>query len=361
MRQSNWSIGGRNKGQVVSNANIKTHVALWEAYKARLSAIRVIDPACGSGAFLNEVFDFLFREGQTINRTLETFYGGQGSLFRWDTHILANNIFGVDINRESVEITKLSLWLKTANRNEKLSYLDANIRTGNSLIKERSVAGDLAFDWNTEFADIMTGGRFDVVVGNPPYVDSEAMARSWAREREYISNTYSQTKGNWDLYIAFLELGCNLLSNDGYLAFITPDKWISKDFGTEIRKRILPGLVSILPVGRGVFESALVDSIITTVSSKPVAMLQSLYVTDGEVSTTASIDKSGINGEQGFDQLLSPHLALLQKLEGASQRCINSIARSRKTPAPRPIPTSLEKFSAMPVQLMHLSPLSNTK
>jgi hypothetical protein len=317
---------GRNKGQVISNANVKKHIVLWEAYKERFSLIRVLDPACGSGAFLNEAFDFLFREGQTINRTLETFYGGQGSLFRWDTHILSNNIFGVDINRESVEITKLSLWLKTANRNEKLSYLDANIRTGNSLIKERSIAGDLAFDWNAEFSDIMADGRFDVVVGNPPYVDSEAMARSWAREREYISSTYRQTKGNWDLYIAFLELGCNLLSNDGYLAFITPDKWISKDFGTEIRKRILPGLVSILPVGRGVFESALVDSIITTISSKPVAMLQSLTVADGEVSTAASIDKLGITGEQGFDQLLSPHLALLQKLEAASDRRINSIA-----------------------------------
>lgn len=102
-------------------------------------------------------------EGQIINRTLETSCGGQTSLFRWNTHILANNIFGVDINRESVEITKLSLWLKTANRNEKLSLLDANIRTGNSLIKERSVAGELAFDWTTGFAEIMASGRFDVV------------------------------------------------------------------------------------------------------------------------------------------------------------------------------------------------------
>jgi hypothetical protein len=317
---------GRNKGKVVSNANVKQHIALWEAYKSRLSSIRVIDPACGSGAFLNEVFDFLFREGQVINRTLETFYGGQGSLFRWDTHILANNIYGVDINRESVEITKLSLWLKTANRNEKLSYLDDNIKTGNSLIKDRSIAGALAFDWGTEFAEIMASGRFDVVVGNPPYVDSEAMAKYWAREREYISSTFSQTKGNWDLYVAFLELGCNLLSETGYLAFITPDKWISKDFGVEIRKRVLPGLVSILPVGRGVFESALVDSIITTISRKPVSKLQSLSISNGEIATAAEIDKAGIDGEQGFDQLLSPHLALLQKIERACGRFTSEIA-----------------------------------
>ncbi len=316
---------GRNKGQVISNANVRKHTALWEAYKARLSSIRVLDPACGSGAFLNEVFDFLFREGQVINTTLQTLYGGQGSLFRWDTHILANNVFGVDINRESVEITKLSLWLKTANRNEKLSYLDANIKTGNSLIKEPSIAGVLAFDWQKEFAAIMGSGRFDVVVGNPPYVDSEAMAKSWARERDFITNTYSQTRGNWDLYVAFLELGCNLLAESGYLAFITPDKWISKDFGTEIRKRVWPGLVSILPVGRGVFESALVDSIITTISNKPVAQFQSLSVSNGEVAVVTGIEKAGLNGEDGFDQLLSPHLSLLHKLEQIGIRRLSSI------------------------------------
>jgi hypothetical protein len=317
---------GQKRGQVVFNNNVKAHVKLWEAYKARVSSIRVLDPACGSGAFLNEVFDFLFQEGQIINRTLETFYGGQISLFRWDTHILSNNVFGVDLNRESVEITKLSLWLKTANRNEKLSYLDDNIKAGNSLIKDEAVAGDLAFDWERAFPKIMASGRFDIVLGNPPYVDSEAMAKVWPREREYITKNFSHTRGNWDLYIAFLELGCDLLGPHGYLSFITPDKWISKDFGAEIRKRVLPGLISILPIGRDVFESALVDSIITTVSHTPVDMLEIRTVRDGEEILIGKLLKVDIDSLQGFDQLLSTSYGLIQTLENAAPQSLGKIA-----------------------------------
>ena len=265
---------GKDAGKVTSNARVQEHIKAWEAYRSTLSSIKVVDPACGSGAFLNEVFDFLYREGQLINGTLETLHGGQINLFRWDTHILANNIFGVDINRESVEITKLSLWLKTANRNEKLSYLDDNIKAGNSLISAKNLAGDLAFNWSKEFAAVTKAGGFDVVVGNPPYVNSETMTRSWLREREYLAKNFKQTRGNWDLYIAFLELGCNLMSNRGYLSFITPDKWISKDFGTAIRKRILPGLMSFLPVGRDVFESSLVNSLVTIVGARPTKKVQ---------------------------------------------------------------------------------------
>lgn len=306
---------GPNKGQVTFNENVRAHVKLWEAYRDRLSSIKVVDPACGSGAFLNEVFDFLYREGQVVNRTLETLYGGQINLFRWDSHILANNIYGVDINRESVEITKLSLWLKTANRNEKLSYLDDNIMSGNSLVNVASIAGDLAFDWRERFKSIMDSGGFDVVVGNPPYVDSEAMAKAWPREREYITATFQQARGNWDLYVAFLELGCNLLADHGYLSYITPDKWISKDFGTEIRKRVLPGIVSILPVGRAVFESALVDSIVTTVGKAPADNLQIMALVDGEATIATEVPKRDLDGTDGFDQLISTHYLFIRKLE----------------------------------------------
>ncbi|MDR0499024.1 MAG: N-6 DNA methylase, partial [Holophagales bacterium] len=127
------------------DAAIVAHVKAWEAYREALSNVKVLDPACGSGAFLVEVFDYLVREGKTVNNEL-TRLRGYPSLFRWETHILANNIFGVDLNHEAVEITKLSLWLKTANKDEKLSYLDDNIKVGNSLIDDSTVAGALAFD-----------------------------------------------------------------------------------------------------------------------------------------------------------------------------------------------------------------------
>lgn len=322
-------IGVKRGQKLEYNANVQRHIDLWEAYRDKLSSIRVVDPACGSGAFLNEVFDYLYREGQVINGMLETLYGGQMILFRWDTHILSNNIFGVDINRESVEITKLSLWLKTANRNEKLSYLDDNIKVGNSLIKDSSVAGDLAFDWPVQFSQVMEEGGFDIVLGNPPYVDSEAMTRLWARERAYLTENFKHTRGNWDLYIAFLELGCNLMSKDGYLSYITPDKWISKDFGAEIRKRVLPGLISILPFGRGVFESALVDSIVTVVGARTVDALQILHITDqDEVGLASETDKEGMNGEAGFDRLLSPFASLLSSMDEVPHTILGEIAKA---------------------------------
>lgn len=154
------------------------------------------------------------------------------------------------------------------------------------------------------------------------------MAKAWAREREYIANTFSQTRGNWDLYVAFLELGCNLLSDTGYLSFITPDKWISKDFGAEIRKRIMPGIVSILPVGRDVFESSLIDSIVTTVSYRPVDKLQVLSIDNGEVSIAAEIDKADLHGDEGFDQLLSRHYGFLRKLESVGTGRLKDIAET---------------------------------
>ncbi len=317
---------GRHKGQVKFNKNVQAHVEFWEAYKERLTSVKVVDPACGSGAFLTEVFDYLLKEGRSVNNLLADLHGGQVSLFRWDTHILANNIFGVDINRESVEITKLSLWLKTANRSEKLTYLDNNIKTGNSLINDAEIVGELAFDWQSEFSEIMEAGGFDVVVGNPPYVDSELMTKHRPREREHIAATYEQTKGNWDLYIAFLELGCNLTAKGGYLSYITPDKWISKDFGIEIRKRVLPGIVSILPVGRAVFKTALVDSILTTIRNDEIANLHILRLADDGVEVAAQVPKEEINGIDGFDQLLSPHYPLIRKLENATRQTMASIA-----------------------------------
>lgn len=317
---------GRHKGQVKFNKNVQEHVDFWEAYKERLSSIKVVDPACGSGAFLTEVFDFLLTEGRSVNNILADLHGGQVSLFRWDTHILANNIFGVDINRESVEITKLSLWLKTANKSEKLTYLDDSIKTGNSLINDVEIVDELAFDWRSEFSEIMANGGFDVVVGNPPYVDSELMTKHRPREREYIAATYEQTKGNWDLYVAFLELGCNLTAKDGYLSYITPDKWISKDFGIEIRKRVLPGIVSILPVGRAVFKTALVDSILTTIRNAEIADLRILRLTDNGVEVAARIPKEEINDSGGFDQLLSPHYPLIRKLENATPQRMADLA-----------------------------------
>lgn len=320
-------ITGKRKTKHKRNKNIAAHIAAWEAYKEAMSHIKVLDPACGSGAFLNEVFDYLKKEGQTINNELARLTGDQTDLFRWDTHILANNIYGVDLNRESVEITKLSLWLKTANRNEKLTYLDNNIKVGNSLIDDPAIAGDLAFDWHKEFADIMGDGGFDVVVGNPPYIDSEEMAKSQKEARDYISTKYESAKGNWDIYIAFFELSFNVLKDGGsYLSFITPDKWISKDFGDRFRILHATKIQEILVWGREVFEEANVDSIVSTFKKSGADYIQTKRYNG---RSTLDLNKSKLTdvlqAPYKLDRLLSSHFHLIEKIEQLADNAFISV------------------------------------
>jgi type I restriction-modification system DNA methylase subunit len=123
-------------------------------YKNWLLTLKILDPACGSGAFLNATLDFLIAEHQQIDNIISELTGDKMRMFDTDKQILENNIFGVDINEESVEIAKLSLWLRTAQRGRPLSDLSGNIKCGNSLIDDPEVAGEKAFDWEKEFPHI---------------------------------------------------------------------------------------------------------------------------------------------------------------------------------------------------------------
>ena len=215
---------------------IEKHIAAWESYKKAMSNIKVLDPACGSGAFLIEVFDYLCQEGKRINDELTRLLGYQ-DLFRWDTHILANNLFGVDLNRESVEITKLSLWLKTANKGEKLTYLEDNIKVGNSLIDDKTVAGDLAFDWKTGFSDIMAKGGFDVVVGNPPYFNVETLGVG-NPQAQWIQKNYSDIwQDKSDILFYFIYKALQL--SKGEVGYIISNAFLFSDKATKFRNHIL--------------------------------------------------------------------------------------------------------------------------
>ena len=134
---------------------INKHLEFWLAYKQKLSSIKILDPACGSGAFLNQAFDYLHHEHRIVDDAIADLRSGQRDVIEnINKLILQNNLFGVDLNEESVEITKLSLWLKTANKSNELTSLDGNIKCGNSLIDDPAFAGKKAFNWQKEFKDI---------------------------------------------------------------------------------------------------------------------------------------------------------------------------------------------------------------
>jgi len=223
-----------NKNGKITKQGKELYIKFQE-YKNWLLTLKILDPACGSGAFLNSALDFLIKEHQQIDDLISDLTGDKMRMFDTDKNILENNIFGVDINEESVEIAKLSLWLRTAKKDRKLSDLNNNIKCGNSLIDNIEIAGEKAFNWKTEFAEIMQNGGFDIIIGNPPYVRQENLNKT---EKDYLSKYYEVGNGVADLYVYFYNIGINLLKQNGILGYITPNKWFKTKYGFNLRNFI---------------------------------------------------------------------------------------------------------------------------
>ena len=205
-------------------------------YREVLKNIKVLDPACGSGAFLVNVFDFLLAENERVGEILGLNKGiaDFSSVYK---AILQNNIYGVDLNPESVEITKLSLWLKTAQKGKKLATLNQNIKCGNSLIDDPEIAGERAFKWEDEFKDILSQGGFDVVVGNPPYVF--ARGNFSEKEKEFYSKNYQSSEYQVNLFVLFSEKAISLVRNSSFVGFIIPNTLLKISSISKLRKFML--------------------------------------------------------------------------------------------------------------------------
>ncbi|MEN6519475.1 MAG: DNA methyltransferase [Methanospirillum sp.] len=269
-----------------------------------VAAIRVLDPACGSGSFLLGAYQFLLnwhldwyianlvpklagrsetdpvvlallpkveaaaRRGKTELRPIDfpIYRAGKrkdekgkeaGSDWRLTTaerkRILLNNIHGVDIDQQAVEVTKLSLLLKvleeetitgqtTLGTERALPSLHKNIRCGNSLIgSDVLAAGPLSpeeiarinpFDWEREFPSIVAAGGFDAVIGNPPYVRQELISA----QKEYLKEHYQVYSGTADLYTYFFERALSLLNDHGQFSFIVANKWMRANYGKPLRQ-----------------------------------------------------------------------------------------------------------------------------
>ena len=236
--------------------NIKKFFKVYQEYQKVLQNVKVLDPACGSGAFLVKVFDYLLTQNRKVFEILRALsWKNDDWLFNLTDlakDILQNNIFGVDLNAESVEITKLSLWLKTAKKGKKLATLDNNVKCGNSLIDDPAVAGDKAFDWSKEFPSILKteANDFHLLTFVTKYsrIPDEEYANkryNWVMETgqnpQMIDIFKPQPKGwgcLWDVLLnAFEEqaeklgikiLGSTILSDHVHIAISNPWKDISE-------------------------------------------------------------------------------------------------------------------------------------
>lgn len=297
----------------------------------RVGKLRILDPACGSGSFLMGAYQTLLdwhRDWYVNNGPKKwaagrspVIYQASGGDWRLTTaerkRILLNNIYGVDIDPQAVEVTKLSLLLKvlegeneqTLNRQlvmlhqRALPDLGNTIKCGNSLIgsdfydnqqmsfldEEESYRVN-AFDWKKEFPAIMKAGGFDVVIGNPPYI----RALYLSTEKEYYKQKFASASGSYDIYVLFMERALEFIRQGGIAGLITPNKFFVADYAANIRNKLLhnASIIEIADLGkcRSIFSGALISTAITIYEkSKPLDTVRLKILSDDNVKQLSSV------------------------------------------------------------------------
>lgn len=397
--------------------NEKETIVILEA----LSEVKILDPACGSGAFpmgvLHKIIGLLKKldknavwwkakqlekiDNALVRKTMETKLNQANSDYIRKLGVIQHSIYGVDIQPIAAEISKLRSFLSLiideniddnhpdGNRGiEPLPNLEFKFVTANTLIsldEGNTVGKSMSFDFGetsdlqnqlqkirsaylqatptdkqklkTDFEKLQTqiyknelkaGGqnkraqqlaawkpfsnegstwfdpdwmfgveKFDVVIGNPPYIDSETMVKSGKQDfRDYLVKRFKYCKGNWDIYIPFFELSYELLSKNGVLTFITPDKWTSKPFGKALRENLFFNMSKIVIAGRDVFETAKVDAIITFFTNKKNKNIESYSFSkkNHSLEKVNSFETDKLTNDFVFDMFFSDNVRFIDKL-----------------------------------------------
>lgn len=266
-----------------------------EIYRNWLLGLKILDPACGSGAFLNQALEFLIREHRSLQVNL-VIMGDITAYYDIETSILEHNLYGVDINEDAVEIARLSLWLRTAQKGRALTNLSDKIVSANSLL-------NMPFEENS----------FDVVIGNPPYVRQEAIKEL----KPALQEKYETYTGTADLYVYFYELGIKMLKPNGLKGFICSNKFFRAKYGENLRKYILEN-TSIEEIadfnGVKIFEDATVDSAITVFKKAKADKNHQFKVVDINLENYSAMSQSDLTATS-FTFSNNQELAIKKKIE----------------------------------------------
>jgi type I restriction-modification system DNA methylase subunit len=298
----------------------------------QVAKLKILDPACGSGSFLIGAYQYLlnwhrdYYVNNGIEKHTKELYEGSGGDFRLTTQekkrILLSNIYGVDIDTQAVEVTKLSLLLKVLEgENEQtiskqlrifheraLPDLGNNIKCGNSLIgsdfyndKQMTLLTEEerykinVFDWDKEFLEIMRSGGFDAVIGNPPwtftkYVDwgeatKDYIQKVFLSEREEIGKSKARQSGKINMFAMFILKGANLLRNSGLFGFIVPNNILRTTVYDIVRKQILESyrIKRVVDLKAGVFYGVTASTVILLLESEKPTKKDKIEVIDNKL------------------------------------------------------------------------------
>ena len=312
-----------------------------------IDKINIVDPACGSGSFLIGAYQYLldyhknyYSNAGTKSGKKENPITPEGNLTSNEKkRILLNNIFGVDIDTNAVEVTKLSLLLKCMEGESEnsiaqqyqlwheriLPTLDDNIKSGNSLVdtdfydtqldfgEEKKIK---PFNWQKAFPEVFVKGGFDAVIGNPPYVRQELLGD----QKEYFSKKYTVYDGMADLYSYFIEKGIGLLKPEGLFGIIVANKWMRANYGEPLRRWLkktnIQQIIDFgdLPVFQGVTtypcillckkDNAIGDIEITNVKTLKFSSLEEYVNSAKALLSQTSLDDKGWNLSSNQEQCL---------------------------------------------------------
>lgn len=274
--------------KIVSYIVGNTLGALLSEKKVDVEKVRILDPSCGSGSFLIKAFDFLNYHYQTVSEDYEQTQLDlkTGIPFKIKSRILQNNIFGVDLDKQAVEIAQLNLLLKIAEKGHRLPILEQNIRLGNSIINDEKVAGSKAFKWEESFDEIMKKG-FDIVIGNPPYG-----AELNEMEKDFVEIAYPYASSNKNTALIFIGKSLELIKENGYVGLIVPKSLAYSQVWKSGRDLIKNHLLKIVDVSKA-FEGVLLEQVIIIL--KKSSNTKNYVLVDVDSGSTISIDKKYID------------------------------------------------------------------